>query len=116
MSQDRKTGFNSANQAYKNFLEESGQSTLPKPEQTPFKVWLEQAKATGSLSGLVNAVKDTVNKAGADKFGDASAAASVGTTAKPFRPLGLHPLVAIGIVILVAGSIYGIYHVSKGKK
>ncbi len=97
------------NQAYKNFIEEN-ESSLPKEQRTTYKEWLINVQKTGNLSGFLQVTKDTLNKVSDDKFGAATATASVGNAnvpKKPFRPLGLNPVVfTIGSIVIISGLIY----------
>jgi hypothetical protein len=113
MSQQRKDGFKSANQAFKNFLEETGQDGLTKPQRDSlFKTWLDKVRSTGQIADLVPAFKDTVNNT-ESKAGNEPAATSPAVR-KPFRPLGFHPLVAAaGAAAIIYGVIKLVQYVKK---
>lgn len=95
----------SANQLFKNFLEESGKADLPKKEKDAlFKTWLQDAIQTGTLQGTLDKVKEKINQSGNTDTQMPNA-----TEQKPFRPLGMHPvtgtLVIFGVTSLVVWGI-----------
>ena len=100
----------SANQQFKNFLEETGQANLPKSQRDSlFKTWLQKAVEAGSLQNAIDNVKDKINQGGT---GNTTSPAP--TDAKPFRPLGMHPVAAGAVVIIVTTiAVYGIVQCVK---
>lgn len=102
--------YPSANQAFKNFLEETGQADLPKAERNSlFKQWLDKVNATGELGGLLDMSKITFNEKLEEKFGSGNINKPTASQAKEFRPLGLHPIAFVGVTLAIGALLtYGI--------
>ena len=108
---DHNPGFKTANQAFKNFLEETNQAALPKAERDSlFKKWLQEVKDSGKISSLLTSAQDTLNDKGAEQLKQNTA---VDAVKKSFRPLGMHPIL---FTVVVAGVIWGGYEIYKAVK